>query len=132
MNQVNLYTHIYTQRSSAKCKLCKQSFVFRRRRGYAQKKNDICNWRNVQICHNINIRKSTYTHIYTYSEVQQIVSSVNGLLFPGGGADLHDTGRALFKYAIEENTVKGNYFPFWATCLGVSYVCVDCTCCLFV
>lgn len=57
----------------------------------------------------------------TDSEVQQIVSSVNGLLFPGGGADLHDTGRALFKYAIEENTVKGNYFPFWATCLGFEW-----------
>mmetsp|Transcript_16637 Transcript_16637/g.30514 ORF Transcript_16637/g.30514 Transcript_16637/m.30514 type:complete len:340 (+) Transcript_16637:2035-3054(+) len=49
--------------------------------------------------------------------------SINGLLFPGGGADLSpghpffDTADQLFQWALEANR-NGDYFPIWGTCLG--------------
>ncbi|KAK3283491.1 Gamma-glutamyl hydrolase 2, partial [Cymbomonas tetramitiformis] len=60
--------------------------------------------------------------------ITNIFKSVNGLLFPGGGAD-GCTGRyfevvsMLFDLAIEANN-DGDYFPIHATCLGFEQLAV--------
>ncbi|XP_046390527.1 gamma-glutamyl hydrolase-like isoform X2 [Ischnura elegans] len=51
-----------------------------------------------------------------------IVNSVNGVLYPGGGVDLKDSGygragQLIYNLATHLNTV-GDYFPVWGTCLG--------------
>lgn len=51
-----------------------------------------------------------------------LLSSINGVLFPGGGQNLSDsgyarTGKIIFDLASEMN-LKGDYFPLWGTCLG--------------
>jgi len=48
-------------------------------------------------------------------------SVLNGLLFPGGGADLPDEARYLYNLAIQAN-LKGDYFPVWGTCLGFEWI----------
>eukprot|EP00697_Spironema_sp_BW2_P017805 gnl/Spiro4/9612_TR5101_c1_g1_i1.p1 gnl/Spiro4/9612_TR5101_c1_g1~~gnl/Spiro4/9612_TR5101_c1_g1_i1.p1 ORF type:complete len:388 (+),score=106.95 gnl/Spiro4/9612_TR5101_c1_g1_i1:31-1164(+) len=58
----------------------------------------------------------------TDEELFQTLSSVNGLLFPGGGDILNHTkyyssGQKLFAAALKSND-QGNYFPVWGTCLG--------------
>ncbi|KAM4687954.1 gamma-glutamyl hydrolase [Discoglossus pictus] len=55
-------------------------------------------------------------------EYVKIFSSINGVLFPGGGVDLQysEYGRVakiLYDLAIKSND-KGDYFPIWGTCLG--------------
>jgi gamma-glutamyl hydrolase len=52
----------------------------------------------------------------TEQELQERFSAINGLLLPGGGADLrpghafYDTAARLVQLAIEAND-KGDYFP---------------------
>ncbi|CAN9506063.1 unnamed protein product [Ophioblennius macclurei] len=55
-------------------------------------------------------------------EYQTLFSSINGILFPGGGADIYSSGyqraaQFFFEAAIEANK-GGDYFPVWGTCLG--------------
>ncbi len=57
----------------------------------------------------------------TDADAQAIVGKINGLLFPGGGADLNPTARTLFKTAIEINDL-GQVFPVWCTCLGFEWL----------
>lgn len=60
----------------------------------------------------------------TEQELQERFSAINGLLLPGGGADLrpghafYDTAARLVQLAIEAND-KGDYFPVHGTCLGL-------------
>ncbi|XP_028812801.1 gamma-glutamyl hydrolase [Denticeps clupeoides] len=56
-------------------------------------------------------------------EYQQLFNSINGILFPGGGASLTTSGYAraaeiFYKLALEANS-RGDYFPVWGTCLGM-------------
>jgi len=54
---------------------------------------------------------------------------INGLLFPGGGADLTTNNtftiaaRHLYDLAIAANN-QGDYFPIWGTCLGFELISV--------
>ncbi|XP_069700745.1 gamma-glutamyl hydrolase-like [Periplaneta americana] len=57
------------------------------------------------------------------SYYKQMISSINGILLPGGAADF-DTpdgyaaaGVTIYHLALEMNK-KGDYFPIWGTCLG--------------
>lgn len=56
-------------------------------------------------------------------ELRSLFSSINGMLFPGGGTSLANTtqfttsARLLLNLALEAND-KGDYFPVWGTCMG--------------
>lgn len=54
--------------------------------------------------------------------VEEIFTKVNGLLIPGGAADLpgsklYENAKLFFHLAVDANR-KGDYFPIWGTCLG--------------
>ncbi|CAL1536870.1 unnamed protein product [Lymnaea stagnalis] len=54
---------------------------------------------------------------------EQLFKNINGVLFPGGAADIntgpyYQSGRYLYDLAIQAND-KGDYFPIWGTCLGL-------------
>jgi gamma-glutamyl hydrolase len=57
------------------------------------------------------------------SEIETIFNQVNGVLFPGGSADigvnspLYNTAKYIVSLAMEAND-KGDYFPIEAHCLG--------------
>ncbi|XP_053484746.1 gamma-glutamyl hydrolase [Ictalurus furcatus] len=58
----------------------------------------------------------------TEEEYTIFFKSINGILFPGGGASIFSSGYAkaagiFYKLALEANS-KGDYFPVWGTCLG--------------
>ncbi|KAL4635213.1 gamma-glutamyl hydrolase-like [Arapaima gigas] len=58
----------------------------------------------------------------TQEEYESLFSSINGILFPGGGANLISSGYAkaakiLYDLALKANS-QGDYFPLWGTCLG--------------
>ncbi|CAM9775612.1 unnamed protein product [Lampetra planeri] len=64
----------------------------------------------------------------TNAEYEKVFYSINGLLLPGGGADLQTSGyahaaRILYKLAIKAND-RGDYFPVWGTCLGFEQLTV--------
>ncbi|XP_068199647.1 gamma-glutamyl hydrolase-like [Antennarius striatus] len=53
---------------------------------------------------------------------RKLFSSVNGILFPGGSANISSSGYAtaaktFYNLAVEAND-RGDYFPVWGTCLG--------------
>jgi len=57
-----------------------------------------------------------------------LFDSINGLLIPGGGVDLIESGYAragtfLYHLAISANQ-KGDHFPIWGTCLGFELLSV--------
>ncbi|XP_066997271.2 gamma-glutamyl hydrolase B isoform X2 [Anabrus simplex] len=58
---------------------------------------------------------------------KKIISSLNGILFPGGAtlftnpAGYAAAGAYLYEYAVKLNN-KGNYFPLWGTCLGFELI----------
>lgn len=60
----------------------------------------------------------------TEQELQDRFATINGLLLPGGGADLrpghmfYDTAARLVELAVAAND-KGDYFPVHGTCLGL-------------
>ncbi|KAK0072842.1 hypothetical protein PV325_010701 [Microctonus aethiopoides] len=68
------------------------------------------------------------------SYYEDILSKINGVLFPGGNADFNQTngfaesGNKIFKIATRMNN-NGDYFPIWGTCLGfelLTYLAADC------
>ncbi|EHB09195.1 Gamma-glutamyl hydrolase, partial [Heterocephalus glaber] len=58
----------------------------------------------------------------THSEYEELFKSINGILFPGGGADLEKSGYAnvskIFYNLSRQSFDDGDYFPVWGTCLG--------------
>lgn len=55
-------------------------------------------------------------------------NSINGVLFPGGDANLTNSGyaiagRKIFELAVKANR-KGDYFPIFGTCLGFEFLTV--------
>ncbi|XP_077592712.1 gamma-glutamyl hydrolase isoform X2 [Stigmatopora nigra] len=56
-------------------------------------------------------------------EYRRLFRSINGVLFPGGGASIFSSGyqrsaKIFYEMALEANG-KGDYFPIWGTCLGL-------------
>ena len=61
-------------------------------------------------------------------EVRKMFSSVNGVLIPGGGANLENSKfmhnvRLVLRLAEGANDI-GDYFPVWGTCLGMEAMLV--------
>ncbi|XP_029779456.1 gamma-glutamyl hydrolase [Suricata suricatta] len=58
----------------------------------------------------------------TKEEYEKLFQSINGILFPGGSADLQKSGYALaakkFYDMARRSFDDGDYFPVWGTCLG--------------
>lgn len=58
----------------------------------------------------------------TDEEYVKLFHSINGVLFPGGGADLKKSGYArtakIFYSLATQSFDDGDYFPVWGTCLG--------------
>ena len=63
------------------------------------------------------------------SEITKVLSSVNGVLFPGGGtpfekgSQMRAAGETIYKFATSANNA-GNIFPVWGTCLGFQFMAV--------
>lgn len=61
--------------------------------------------------------------------ITSLLSSVNGVLFTGGGLNLtpnttyYQTAQLIFNTTIAANA-KGVYFPLWGTCQGFQLLCV--------
>uniref|UniRef100_A0A3B5MA22 folate gamma-glutamyl hydrolase n=1 Tax=Xiphophorus couchianus TaxID=32473 RepID=A0A3B5MA22_9TELE len=58
----------------------------------------------------------------TLEEYKTLFSSINGILYPGGGVSIISSGyqraaKIFYDLAIEANK-RGDYFPVWGTCLG--------------
>jgi len=59
--------------------------------------------------------------------LDKLFNGMNGLLFPGGAADLTrkskfgSNAEYLFKKALKAND-DGTYFPIWGTCLGFELI----------
>lgn len=65
----------------------------------------------------------------TEDQLEDLFSSINGVLFPGGGADIYDspysrTGKIIFNLAKKANDA-GDVFPLWGTCLGFQFLSVQ-------
>ena len=53
--------------------------------------------------------------------IREIFSQINGVLFPGGSAQLPSSARTLWQLILENNQ-RGHYFPVWGTCLGFEFL----------
>lgn len=58
----------------------------------------------------------------TEKQLEELFHSINGVLLPGGGANIYDspyerTAKILFNLAVKANDA-GDVFPMWGTCLG--------------
>lgn len=53
--------------------------------------------------------------------VDEILTQVNGVLFPGGAAELPKSAHRVWKMAQQYNQ-EGAYFPIWGTCLGFEFM----------
>jgi len=60
-------------------------------------------------------------------ELKALFNSINGILLPGGGADLSNatrirrSGQLLYDLAISANDA-GDSFPIWGTCMGFQFL----------
>ncbi|XP_035981056.1 gamma-glutamyl hydrolase [Fundulus heteroclitus] len=64
----------------------------------------------------------------TLEEYKTLFSSINGVLYPGGGVSIISSGyqraaKIFYELAIEANK-RGDYFPVWGTCLGFEQLMV--------
>ena len=59
----------------------------------------------------------------TSTQVDDIFSQIDGVLFPGGGGkSLPIAARHIWQLANEQNAREGGSFPIWGTCLGFEYL----------
>jgi gamma-glutamyl hydrolase len=60
-------------------------------------------------------------HTLPSTDLVKLLSSINGVLFPGGGASFSgvywQTITGIWNYALSAND-EGDYFPLWGTCMG--------------
>jgi len=61
-------------------------------------------------------------------DLAALLSKLNGILFPGGGADLSQASQFIATASLAFNTsvaaaLAGETFPVWGTCLGFQTVC---------
>ncbi len=60
---------------------------------------------------------------YNTTQLTQILSQINGVLFPGGEMPIDlsnlwtQNTKFILEYAMNQNNL-GNPYPIWATCLG--------------
>ncbi|RHY61473.1 hypothetical protein DYB30_000734, partial [Aphanomyces astaci] len=57
----------------------------------------------------------------TKEELDVLLKSVNGVLFPGGSGDPNAAAEYIYSQAIEFNN-NGDHFPVWGTCLGFEWL----------
>ena len=60
--------------------------------------------------------------------IEKLLSSVNGVLFPGGDSDVMNSpfqrnAKMAFEYAVSQRNA-GKYFPIWGTCMGFQQLSV--------
>lgn len=58
----------------------------------------------------------------TNEELEKLFNGINGVLFPGGGASLANSGylrtaKIIYDFALQACD-SGDYFPMWGVCLG--------------
>ncbi|GLD98673.1 hypothetical protein PINS_up007390 [Pythium insidiosum] len=53
--------------------------------------------------------------------LKSLVPQLNGLLFPGGAADVNDRAAYMYELALQLND-QGIYYPVWGTCLGFEWL----------
>lgn len=62
-------------------------------------------------------------------ETDRLFSSINGVLFPGGEANLNTSGYAKIGRRIIDLAMnafdRGDYFPIWGSCLGFEFLSVQ-------
>jgi gamma-glutamyl hydrolase len=59
----------------------------------------------------------------TNDELDHLLSSVNGILFPGGGAPFPAAAKYVFDKVKEMNDA-GDFFPLWGTCMGFQWLLI--------
>ncbi|XP_068566337.1 gamma-glutamyl hydrolase-like [Cebidichthys violaceus] len=64
----------------------------------------------------------------TPEEYKKLFNSINGILYPGGSANITSSGyqraaKIFYELAVEANK-RGDYFPVWGTCLGYEQLTV--------
>jgi gamma-glutamyl hydrolase len=57
----------------------------------------------------------------SHEHIDLIFKSVNGLIFPGGGASMSDSAKYFYSKAVASNKA-GDFFPVWGTCLGFEWL----------
>jgi len=57
----------------------------------------------------------------TNETTEMWLSQLNGVLFPGGSADLPETAQYIVDYSARKYA-EGDYFPVWGTCLGFEWL----------
>lgn len=60
------------------------------------------------------------------SQLDYLLSSLNGFMFPGGGAGYPDSAQYVYDQIVEYNK-KGDYFPLWGTCMGFEWLVIATT-----
>lgn len=59
-------------------------------------------------------------YLTSKTDIDSLVTTVNGFLFPGGSVDASDIVPYMYQKAMEVNDA-GTYFPIWATCAGFEW-----------
>ena len=54
---------------------------------------------------------------WSQEKIEDMLSKVDGVLFPGGNGDNVDLGKIAFDYVVKQND-QGHFYPAWGTCLG--------------
>jgi gamma-glutamyl hydrolase len=57
----------------------------------------------------------------TKNDIDQVFQSLNGFIFPGGGATLPPAAQYVYDLTIAAND-KGDFMPLWGTCLGFEWL----------
>lgn len=72
-------------------------------------------------------------HTDTDEQILDLITKINGVIFPGGGTELNNEDGSLTEYSrkgkiimdkIKELNDQGIYYPIWAICLGFQEVTV--------
>jgi len=58
----------------------------------------------------------------TNETIDELFASVNGVLFPGGSAELPPGAVRMYEVAMAANERGGDHFPIWGTCLGFEWL----------
>jgi len=62
----------------------------------------------------------------TTAELDALLPSLNGVLFPGGGSAFPSSAQHTFNKVKEFNDA-GDYFPLWGTCMGFQWLLISAT-----
>ena len=54
-------------------------------------------------------------------DIEEVFYSLNGFIFPGGGASLPPAAQHVYDLTIAAND-KGDFMPLWGTCLGFEWL----------